>query len=170
MISPTPSRKNGKVADRDSETNRRQQVHEKDNPMTPPTYNAMDGAPQQPFPLPREFPGMVFCRGCGGRVHEKALMCPHCGYNEQQKDLQRCWRCGREVHVSAAQCLHCGYTGEKPAKNAVPWAYIGAVLLPIVGAGLGIYLLVKERFGHGMLTILLSVFMMQFLVGIFVSL
>ena len=24
--------------------------------------------------------GMVFCRGCGKEIHEKAPACPHCGF------------------------------------------------------------------------------------------
>lgn len=24
--------------------------------------------------------GMVFCRGCGGKIHHTAPVCPHCGY------------------------------------------------------------------------------------------
>ena len=118
--------------------------------------------PLQPSQSAHNYPGMVFCRGCGGRVHETAVMCPHCGYTEKQPDTERCWNCREPVHVDARKCPHCGYTGDKAGKKAVPWAYISAIVLPIVGIGLGIYLLTKQRFGHGLFTIILSIVMISF--------
>lgn len=123
-------------------------------------------APSEPSGQPRN-PGMMFCRGCGGNIHETATMCPHCGYTEQQKDMERCWQCGNLVHVAARVCPHCGYTGtiNDSGGAAVPWAYIAALLLPFVGIGFGIYLLVKQKFGHGIVVIFLSGIMLSFWVS-----
>jgi len=70
----------------------------------------------------------VFCRYCGGKIYEDAVICPHCGRQvaplKNNKDVDK--------------------------TNAAPWddsniigLIIGTVLFPIVGIIAGIYGLIK---------------------------
>jgi hypothetical protein len=85
---------------------------------------------------PAETKHMVFCRGCGTQIHESAESCPKCGAVQKI--------------ASPAQ------------KGAIIGAYVGAIVLPILGIGIGIYLLVKQKWLHGILSIMISVFMWAF--------
>src|SRR5437868_880898 len=82
--------------------------------------------------------GMGFCRGCGTQIHETAPSCPKCGA------VQRIDR------DPSAQ------------RGGIIGAYVTAVIFPLLGIGLGVYLLVKKRWLHGIFSILLGVFMLAF--------
>lgn len=76
----------------------------------------------------------MYCVGCGAELHDKAVICPKCGVptaNESEKPKVR--------------------TGN------IVGGYMFAVLMPIVGFCVGLYLLFRDQVGHGAAIIALSV-------------
>ena len=84
----------------------------------------------------------MFCSACGEKIADKAVICPKCGVatgnNPEPSDVTR---------------------------RTIIGAYVAAVVIPIVGFILGIYLLVKREVGHGIGALVLSVVMTMFWSG-----
>lgn len=75
-----------------------------------------------------------------------------------------CNSCGKEVRDDEVICISCGCAIKKedevtPTSKLIPWAYVCAFLLPLVGFILGVILLVKGKIGHGFGAILTAIFM-----------
>lgn len=81
--------------------------------------------------------GMVYCRGCAKEIHESATTCPHCGAIQNPVQVQN------SGEVSLAILII---------------GYICTFLFPIVAIGIGIYVLVKGKIGHGIAMLGLSLF------------
>lgn len=81
---------------------------------------------------------MVFCRGCGEKIHKTAQMCPHCGAPTINKQPSRI------------------------ATGTIVCAYILAIIAPLFGLIAGIYLLFKEKTLHGITTVIISIFVALF--------
>lgn len=84
----------------------------------------------------------MFCSACGEKIADKAVICPKCGVATENNGNQKAM-----------------------GKGLIIGSYVGAVLMPIVGMILGIYLLIKKQVGHGIGALVLSVFMFYFWSG-----
>lgn len=76
----------------------------------------------------------MYCVGCGAELHEKAVICPKCGVPTTNKESKPPVR-----------------------KGNIIGGYIFAILMPIVGFCVGIYLLFRDHVVHGAAIIGLSV-------------
>jgi hypothetical protein len=79
-----------------------------------------------------------------------------------------CKHCGKEINDKAVVCVGCGIPTDNKSSDGnklVVWAYILAILMPIVGVIMGIVLLTKNKTGHGICSIIASIFAFFFWLG-----
>jgi hypothetical protein len=76
----------------------------------------------------------MYCVGCGNELHEKAVICPKCGVPTENNPIK--------PKISRGNLIGC---------------YIFAVIMPIIGLILGIYLLFKDQVAHGIAVLILSI-------------
>jgi hypothetical protein len=87
----------------------------------------------------------MYCSSCGSQIALNAVICPKCGVATSN------------FNVNNKNIATAGY---------VVASYIASFILPIVGVILGIYLLCKGRPGHGLGSLVLSIFMWAFWFGL----
>lgn len=80
---------------------------------------------------------MVYCRGCAKEIHESAASCPHCG---------------------AVQHTETTKNSSGVSVGVLVIGYLCTFFFPIVGIGIGIYTIAKQKIGHGIAMIGLSLF------------
>jgi hypothetical protein len=134
------------------------------------------------------------CPFCAEPIQMAAIRCKHCGADVETEKRLTCHECRRELVISKAHyesalrthtlfsCPHCkasfvlkgspakGKGSSDPLRRAVTIGYVMAFLVPLIGAVLSVYLLVKGKVGHFALLLFLSLFMSYFWFGFFLSL
>lgn len=86
----------------------------------------------------------MYCRKCGAQIDDEAAICLKCGvptHNFKQ---------------SSPDPQVIGGDNAQVAQSLLVLAYLTAVLFPIVGFILGIYLIVKGAITHGVLAMVLA--------------
>ena len=65
---------------------------------------------------------LIECPKCGGKVSDKATLCPHCGCPIEQVKRQSkiCPECGQEVDVSERKCPNCAFPFTSIEENSKP--------------------------------------------------
>jgi hypothetical protein len=79
-----------------------------------------------------------------------------------------CPSCGRPLALSAVLCPACGAALQKDSSvsgGTITTAYVLALLFPVLGLAMAVYLLVKGRVGHAIGVAVLSLCMIPFWVG-----
>jgi phage FluMu protein Com len=89
----------------------------------------------------------MYCTSCGSAIAEKAVICPHCG-------------CPTENYNGSAEV----------SRSVIVASYIGGAIIPLIGFGMVIYLLVKRSVVHAIGVAIVSIFMMYFWQGFWVGL
>jgi DNA-directed RNA polymerase subunit RPC12/RpoP len=121
------------------------------------------------------------CNNCSSHIEFDAetagetVQCPNCSLEtvlfvpsartkeppiQRPPNLRACPDCGRDVSKNAPTCPNCGARISSKRsdlkKSTIVCSYIVAVLMPFAGFFVGIYLLLKKEFGHGVSVMALS--------------
>jgi predicted nucleic acid-binding Zn ribbon protein len=74
-----------------------------------------------------------YCPSCGKTISDNAMMCPFCGFAKRKSE------------------------SKDNTTSLVVWGWIGALFFPILGVILGIVLMTKQRVGHGVSILIVSI-------------
>ena len=91
-----------------------------------------------------------------------------------------CNHCGATAVDTAVICIKCGSPltpvviisvpdSPNTTKKLIMWGWVTAVILPILGLGLGVYNAIKGNIGHGVGQIVVSLFFWSFWAGFFAA-
>ena len=111
-----------------------------------------------------------FCDKCGAEVKEGTKFCHKCGAEISAKQIPAtdepsgsgvfCPHCGQIVPLGQTVCLNCGQSLETN-KAAIIIGYILAIIIPLFGIIVAIYLLTRNNAKskkHGGIILALSIF------------
>lgn len=99
----------------------------------------------------------MFCRNCGKELFDEAVVCMYCGVKTDNFE---------KAMSDSAQTIEPEVVQDNPVKKALIVGYITAVLIPLVGFILGIYVLFKNRVLHGVGIITISLLMFILYAGL----
>jgi phage FluMu protein Com len=84
----------------------------------------------------------IFCQHCGTKIKREAIYCPKCG-------------CENKINKTANPLES---SSGNISGGTIGGAYFLSIVIPLFGIIAGIYLMVKKEIFHGLMCIILSVF------------
>lgn len=78
-----------------------------------------------------------FCEHCGSKVHNEAVICPSCGRQLNNKNIninvnaetKKCKKCGAQINKSEKKCPQCGSKQGMPIWLIVVIAIVGVIFI-----------------------------------------
>ena len=113
---------------------------------------------------------LIKCVECGKKISEYAEVCPNCGYNYNDKEINneiiKCPECNHKVDENKKICQNCGFDLGKVCKSKV-WAVILAMSCGVLGVH-NFYLGYKGRGIAQLILTLIGLLTWIFVIGIII--